>query len=73
VFLVNYSGMDLLEMANTRGKQPSPDVRLPCWAAPKRHADPAWGQLSQTLGPGQRFWLTAAIHDISSWVLFVKN
>jgi hypothetical protein len=29
VFLVNYGGMDLLEMANTRGKRPSPDVRPP--------------------------------------------
>jgi hypothetical protein len=29
VFLVNYGGIDLLEMANTRGKRPSPDVRPP--------------------------------------------
>jgi len=27
MFLVNYDDMDLLEMANTRGKRPSPDVR----------------------------------------------
>jgi hypothetical protein len=27
VFLVDYGGMDLLEMANTRGKRPSPDAR----------------------------------------------
>jgi hypothetical protein len=73
VFLVDYGGMDLLEMANTRGKRPSPDVRPPCSAAPKRHADAAWGQLSQTLGPGPRFWLTSAVHDIRLWVLFVKD
>jgi hypothetical protein len=27
VFLVNYGSMDLLEMDNTRGKRPTPDVR----------------------------------------------
>jgi len=62
VFLVNYGGMNLLEMANTRGKRPSPDVRPPVALAQNGAGTPAdagWGQLSQTLGQGPHLWLTA--------------
>jgi hypothetical protein len=39
VFLVNHGGMDLLEMANTRRKRPSPDVRPQ--VAPAQNGAPA--------------------------------